>query len=167
MVAEQWAKTIGIQANVQEVERSLMTTRLQNNELQIRVWSNDGSDNPYTYPFHITCYSQDSAMGPLYGKWWQSGGKQGVKPEGDLMKQLELLEQGKGVQDAQRVDLGKQIIQLAVDNVWVIGTVGISPAILGVVVQSNKMGNVPDVLVGSTPAQTPGNGRPTLFYFKS
>jgi peptide/nickel transport system substrate-binding protein len=71
------------------------------------------------------------------------------------------------VPDDKRVDLGKQIIQLAVDNVWVIGTVGISPALLGVVVQSNKMGNVPDVVVGSTPGQTPGNARPTQFYFKS
>ena len=104
-----------------------MTTRLNNNELQIRVWSNDGADNPFTYPFHITAFSQDSAMGPVYGKWWQSAGKIGVKPEGDLLKQLELLEQAKGVPADKRVDIGKQILQLAVDNVWVIGTVGVSP----------------------------------------
>ena len=106
-------------------------------------------------------------MGPVYGKWWQSAGKIGVKPEGDLLKQLELLEQAKGVPADKRVDVGKQILQLAVDNVWVIGTVGVSMALLGVVIQSNKMGNVPDSVVGSTPGQTPGNARPTLYYFKS
>jgi peptide/nickel transport system substrate-binding protein len=167
MVADQWAKSIGIKANVNQVERSLMSTRLENNELQIRVWSNDGSDNPFTYPDHITASFPGSAMGPLYGKWWQSAGKIGVKPEGELLKQLELLEQAKGVSAEQRIGIGKEIIQLAVDNVWVIGTVGVSPALLGVVIQSNKLGNVPDSVVGSTPGQTPGNARPTLYYFKS
>jgi peptide/nickel transport system substrate-binding protein len=166
MVAEQWAKSIGIKANVQQLERSLMSTRLENNELQIRVWSNDGSDNPFTYPDHIVAIKPGSAMGPMHGKWWQSGGKVGVKPEGELLKQLELIEEGKSVPADKRIALGKQILELAVENVWVIGTVGVSPALLGVVIQSNKMGNVPESIPGSTPGQTPGHARPTTFYFK-
>ncbi|MCC6629343.1 MAG: ABC transporter substrate-binding protein [Chloroflexi bacterium] len=167
MVAEQWGKNLGVKANVTQVERSLMETRMRANELQIRVWSNDGSDNPYTYPPHAMAFSQDSAMGVEYGKWYQSGGKLGRKPEGDILKQLELLDQGKAVPPDKRIDLGKQLLQLSVDNVWIIGTVGVSPALLGVVVQSNKMGNVPDGVVGSTPGQTPGNARTTTFFFKS
>jgi hypothetical protein len=46
------------------------------------------------------------------------------------------------------------------------GTVGNSPAVSGVVVVSNKMGNVPDAVRGGTPVQTPGNARPQQFYFK-
>ena len=169
MVAEQWGKNIGIKANVNEVERSLMETRmLANNELQIRVWSNDGADNPFTYPFHTMAFSQDSAMGaelrqvvPVRRQAWAASRR------ATCSSNSELLDQGKGVPADKRGDLGKQILQLAVDNVWVIGTVGVSPALLGVVVQSNKMGNVPDGVVGSTPGQTPGNARPTTFFFKS
>ena len=167
MVSEQWAKNLGIKANVTEVERSLMTTRLANNELQVRVWSNDGTDNPFTYPFHGLAYSDSSAMGPNSGKWWQSGGKIGTKPEGDLLKQLELLNEGKGKPADQRIAIGKQILQLLVDNNWVIGTVGISPAVLGVAIIGNNFGNVPDLVTGSTPGQTPGNARPEQFFLKA
>jgi peptide/nickel transport system substrate-binding protein len=167
MVGQQWAKNIGIKADVKEVERSLMTTRLANNELQFRVWSNDGSDNPFTYPPHAMAYNDGSAIGPEFGKWFQSGGKVGTKPEGDMLKELELFDQGKAVPADKRIDIGKQMLQLYTENVWVIGTCGLSPAILGVVIKKNNMGNVPDLVVGSTPAQTPGNARPEQFYFKS
>jgi peptide/nickel transport system substrate-binding protein len=167
MVSQHWAKNIGIRADVKEVERSLMTTRLANNELQIRVWSNDGSDNPFTYPDHILPYNNGSGWGPLYGTWLQSGGSKGVKPEGDAAKMLDLFEQAKAVNADKRVELGKQIIQLYLDNMFVIGTVGLSPAILGVAIVKNYMGNVPDSVVGSTPGQTKGNSRPEQYFFKN
>ena len=53
------------------------------------------------------------------------------------------------------------------ENVWIIGTVGVSPALLGIVIKKNNMANVPDQVVGSTPGQTPGNARPEQFYFKA
>ncbi|HEV8637034.1 MAG TPA: ABC transporter substrate-binding protein, partial [Chloroflexota bacterium] len=166
-VAQDWAKNIGVKANVEQVERSLMTRRLNANELQIRVWSNDGSDNPFTYPFHILPISDGSGWGPMYGTYYQTGGKKGVKPDGDAAKMLELYEKAKGTPPAERVALGKEIVKIYTEGAYVIGTVGVSPALLGIVVQSNKMGNVPDDIPGSTPGQTPGNGRPEQFYFKS
>jgi hypothetical protein len=78
----------------------------------------------------------------------------------------QLLDQGYTVPPEQRVDIGKQIIKLYVDNIFVIGTVGNSPAVAGVVVVSNNLGNVPDSVRGGTPVQTPGNARPTQFYYK-
>jgi peptide/nickel transport system substrate-binding protein len=166
MVSQHWLKNIGIKANVQEVERSLMTRQLNANELQIRVWSNDGSDNPFTYPFHDMAFSQDSGIGPDTGKYYQSGGKLGRKPVGDLAKQLDDFDKAKGVSAEERVALGQDINKLMAENVWVIGTVGLSPAILGIVIKKNNVGNVPDSVVGSTPGQTPGNARPEQFYFK-
>jgi peptide/nickel transport system substrate-binding protein len=167
MVAQHWAKNIGIKADAQEIERSLMVTRLANNELQIRVWSNDGSDTPFIYPDHCLPFNNGSGWGPLYGDWWQSGGKKGAKPEGDAMKMLELFDQAKGVPADKRIEIGKQILQLYLENVFVIGTVGLSPAILGVAVVKNYMGNVPESVVGSTPGQTKGNSRPEQYYFKN
>lgn len=167
MVSQQWLKNIGIKANVEELERNLQTERLNANQLQIRVWSNDGSDTPFIYPAHDMAYSQDSGIGPESGKWYQSGGTLGTKPEGDLLKQLQLFDQAKGVPAEERRALGQEINRLMAENVWIIGTVGVSPALLGIVIKKNNMGNVPDQVVGSTPAQTPGNARPEQFYFMS
>ena len=167
MVSQHWARNIGIKANVEEVERSLMTRRLNANELQIRVWSNDGSDNPFTYPLHAMAFSQDSGVGPESGKWYQSGGRLGRQPPGDLAKQLENFDKAKGVPAEERKALGQEINKLMADNLWVIGTVGVSPALLGIVIKKNNMANVPDSVVGSTPGQTPGNARPEQFFFKA
>jgi peptide/nickel transport system substrate-binding protein len=167
MVSQQWLKNIGIKANVEQLERNLHTQRLNANELQIRVWSNDGSDNPFTYPPHAMAFSQDSGIGPETGKWFQSGGTAGKKPEGDLLKQLEDFEKAKGVPAEERVALGQDINKLMAENVWIIGTVGVSPALLGIVIKKNNIGNVPDQVVGTTPGQTPGNARPEQFYFKA
>lgn len=167
MVTQHWLKNIGIKAVVKEVERSLHGRQLANNELQVRVWSNDGSDNPFTYPDHILPFSSGSGWGNQYGLWYQSGGKQGMKPEGDALKMLELFDKAKGVPANERIAIGKEIISLYTENQWVIGTVGISPALLGIVIKKNNFGNVPDSMPGSTPGQTPGNSRPEHFYFKS
>jgi peptide/nickel transport system substrate-binding protein len=167
MVSQHWLKNLGIKANVEELERTLQTRRLNANELQIRVWSNDGSDNPFTYPFHDMAFSQDSGIGPESGKWFQSGGKVGTKPEGDLLRQLEDFEKAKGVPAEERQALGQDINKLMAENVWIIGTVGVSPALLGIVIKKNTMANVPEHVVGSTPGQTPGNARPEQFYFKA
>ena len=149
MVSQQWLKNIGIKANVEQLERNLHTQRLNANELQIRVWSNDGSDNPFTYPPHAMAFSQDSGIGPESGKWFQSGGTAGRKPEGDLLKQLEDFEKAKGVPAEERKALGQDISKLMAENVWIIGTVGVSPALLGIVIKKNNMGNVPDQVVGT------------------
>ena len=164
MVAQQWEKNIGIKATVTELERTLAQTRLTAGELQIRVWSNDGSDNPFTYPDHTLPYNNGSDWGSLYGTWWQSGGKAGIEPKGDPLKMLQLYDQAKGLPSDQLGDIGRQILQLYLDNMYCIGTVGVSPAILGVAVVKNYMGNVPESVVGSTPAQTPGNARPETFF---
>src|SRR5262249_54202981 len=141
--------------------------QLANNELQVRVWSNDGSDNPFTYPDHILPYNNGSGWGPQFGDWYQSGGKIGKKPEGDAAKMLELFDRAKAVPAQERVALGKGIAQPYSGTRWSIGPPAVSRALLGIVVKKNNSGNVPDSITGSTPAQTPGNSRPEQFYFKS
>src|SRR5262249_15685636 len=125
------------------------------------------SDNPFTYPFHDMAFSMDSGIGPDTGKYYQSGGKLGRAPKGDMAKQLEDFDKAKGVPAEERKALGQDINKLTAENVWVIGTFGLSGAILGIVVKKNNVGNVPDSVVGSTPGQTPGNARPEQFYFKA
>ena len=103
--------------------------------------------------------------GPLYAKWFASNGEQGTKPtDPDLLKAMDLLRSGAGVEEAPRMEIGKQIRQLIVDNQWVIGTVGFVP---NVRVISNKMGNVPERISWRSRCRTPGATHPSTYYFKA
>ena len=80
---------------------------------------------------------------------------------------VELYEQGKGLPADKRYPLGHELLSIYADQAYVIGTVGVSPALMGVWVVSNDMGNVPAEVPFSTPAQTPGNEFPEQFFFRS
>ena len=89
MIAEQWGK-IGIQADVNEVERSLAITRVGANELQIHLWQNDGTEHFFASPWHIFPLSQTGLggpnIGPLWGQWLVSNGAQGREPTAPMKK---------------------------------------------------------------------------------
>ena len=92
----------------------------------------------------------------------------GVKPEGDLLKAARAATSRAGGRPSERVEIGKEISKIIVDNVWSIGTVGVSPALLGVVVKNNKMGNMPDgSQQAARRARRPATPDRRMFYFKS
>ena len=51
MIKQQWKK-IGIDVDVKELERNLAFTRDSNNENQIIIWANDGTELLYLFPRH-------------------------------------------------------------------------------------------------------------------
>jgi peptide/nickel transport system substrate-binding protein len=104
-------------------------------------------------------------MAPQYGIWYSTQGAKGQKPEGPLAQAQELFNQFKATIDpARQVDLGKQIVQLAHQNLWTIETVGALPSIP---VIKNAMANVPDMAVTDWIYMSPGNLDPAQFYFKA
>jgi peptide/nickel transport system substrate-binding protein len=166
MVREHW-KAIGIQADIAEQERSLSTRRIEANETQIHVWQNDGSDELYLYPQNQFPFVTGSSVGPEFAKWFSSGGKQGREPaDPNIKKAWDMFVRGPGLSEEERIRLGKEIWKIAIDDVWVIGTVGLSGAFMGVRVTSNKMGNVPGRHLNLQAGQTPNISRPATFYFK-
>ena len=174
VVAEMWQRNLRIKTNVQDLERSLFGKRRRTNDYMISVWSNDGNDNPWTYIHHAMMGSDGSQMGSLFGTWYDTGGKDGINPatgnhpDGGLIAQTHAWHaQGKGVPLEDRVEFGKQILHTVADRVWAIGTVGNAPSVIGVRVRSNNLENVPETMPFSTPAQTPGHGRPTQWFFKN
>ncbi len=164
-VTEQWRRHLGIQAVVQELERSLSVTRHENNDVQVYVWSNDGSDNPWAHPFQVLP-NHVRSWAPLFGRWWQTGGQKGREPTEPARRMVELYEQGKAVPEQERYALGQELLKIYADQAYVIGTVGVSPAMMGVWVVSNDLGNVPESVPFSTPAQTPGHALPEQFFFR-
>ena len=51
------------------------------------------------------------------------------------------------------------------DNLYEIGTIGLTPMIQGVVVISTRLHNVPKTLGNDWPLRSPGNARPEQFFF--
>jgi peptide/nickel transport system substrate-binding protein len=168
MIKEQW-KRIGIQADVKEFERSLFFTKIKNNEHQIAIWLNDGSESLYLHPRNAIPVDPVGALhGHPIADWYASGGTLGKAPKDpQLLKVLELYRSAAGKKPPERIKIAQEIWKIMVDEQFSIGTVGVSPANLGVRIVSRRMGNIPARQVNAQHARTPGTSHPATFYFKS
>jgi peptide/nickel transport system substrate-binding protein len=153
---------------VREVERSLFFTRIKNNEQQIAIWANDGSESLYLFPRHaLPVDPVEALLGHPIANWYASGGKQGKPPRDPrLGKALELLGSAAGKQPKQRTAIAREIWKIIVDEQFSIGTVGLSPAVGGVRIVSKRMGNIPARQVNAQHTRTPAASHPATFYFR-
>jgi peptide/nickel transport system substrate-binding protein len=168
MIREQWKK-IGIQADVKELERSLFFTRARSNEHQILIWANDGTENLYLFPRHgLPVDPVESFLGHPIADWYASNGKMGKKPEDtELLKALELFRTAGSKKAPERAKIAQEIFKIMVDGQYSIGTVGQSPATMGVRIASRKLGNLPSRQINAQHCRTPGTSQPSTFYYKS
>jgi peptide/nickel transport system substrate-binding protein len=167
MVKQHWQK-IGIWADMKEAERSLAWTRSANSEHHIILWSNAGSDNIFLFPMHdIPVDPMEAPIGTPFARWYASNGAQGKKPtEPEMLRVFELFRSAPGKKPAERVKIAQEIWKILVEECWAIGTVGVSPAFMGVRVVKNTMGNIPDRQANSQNGRTPNTSHPSTFYFK-
>jgi peptide/nickel transport system substrate-binding protein len=168
MIREQWKK-IGIELNVKEHERSLFVTRVTSNQHQISMWPNDGSEVIYLFPRHaLPVEPVEANLGRPIALWYASGGSQGKAPKDpQLLRALELFRSANGKKLQDRYKVGQEIWKILVDQAYSIGTVGQSPATMGVRVVSRKMGNIPAREINAQHCRTPGTSQPATFYFKA
>ncbi len=168
MIREQW-KAIGIQADVKELERTLAFTRSSNSENQIMFWANDGTEMLYLFPRHaLPVDPSECHMGAAFAKWYSSGGKQGKEPKDpEMIKAFDLFRSAPGKKRDEQIQIAKEIWKILVEEQWSIGTVGQSPAVMGVRVVKNNVGNAPDRQVNAQHARTPCTTHPTTLFFKS
>ena len=168
MIKQQWKK-IGIDVDVKETERSLAFTKTANNEHQIITWANDGSEMLFLFARHaLPVDAAESHMGMAYAKWYASNGAQGKKPEDpEMLRAMDLFRAAFGMKEEDQIKAAKEIWKIIVEQQWSIGTVGQSPAFMGVRIVKNNMGNVPERQVNAQHARTPCSSQPTTFFFKS
>jgi peptide/nickel transport system substrate-binding protein len=167
MIKEQW-KEIGIFANVADLERTLLESRAEANELVSYVGHNDATEHLFLEPGHLFPAVPDSYYGPLWGLWYVTGGERGEKPDDPRMLELmDKFRKGFGVPEEENIKLGKEIWAIAIEEVYNIATVGLSPAFGGVRVVKTKMGNVPSRMTQIADTKTPSCIRPVTLYWKS
>ena len=89
------------------------------------MWGTDRALEPFVDPIYLFPYDERSWMAPQYGDLVQLPGGQRTKARGAARAGPGIVRQFKATIDpAKQVELGKQISELAHQNLWMIGTVG-------------------------------------------
>jgi peptide/nickel transport system substrate-binding protein len=168
MIKQQWVK-IGIDADVKETERGLAFTKTANAEHHIMFWTVGGSENLYLFPRHVLPVDPaECHLGMPFARWYASNGTQGKKPTNpEMLRAFDLYRSASGKKEAERTKIAREIWKILVEECWVIGTVGLSPAFMGVRIVKNNMGNIPTRQTNAQHARTPNTSHPATFFFKS
>ena len=85
----------------------------------------------------------------------------------EVGKSLHFAIAGVGQPDAERIKTAQEISKILAEETYSIGTVGLSPAIMGLRVVKNNIGTVPSRQMNAQHARTPCSSHPTTLFFKS
>lgn len=165
LIVSDWAKA-GVRAHVELRERSVHFAMRDSNDLQIEIWNEDTTGFPFSGQPNFDPRSQPSmTLAPLVRKWVNSKGAEGVKPTPELQRIMDIIDEAKVSSHEHQIELAKELFRIWADNVWEIGTVGLTPMVQGVVVVNKDLKNVAEVAGNDWPLRTPGNTRPEQFYY--
>jgi len=165
LVAKDWEK-VGVKTVVQLRERALHFRMRDNNELMTEMWNEDTTGFPFTGNAKFDPRNSPIlTLGPLYGRWVQTKGAEGVEPPAAIKRIMEIVDQAKTVGPEQQAKLAQELFRIWVDNLWEVGTVGLTPMVQGVVVAGSRFRNVPTTLGNDWPLRSPGNARVEQFFF--
>jgi peptide/nickel transport system substrate-binding protein len=165
LIAKDWEK-VGVKTIVQIRERALQFKMRDANELQTEIWNEDTSAFPFTGNAKVDVRNNPIlTTGPLFLQWYQTKGKEGMEPPAPIKKIVELVDTARTVGPDGQVKAAQEIFRIWADNVYEIGTIGLTPMIQGVVVVNNRLHNVPKTLGNDWPLRSPGNARPEQFFY--
>jgi peptide/nickel transport system substrate-binding protein len=83
-----------------------------------------------------------------------------------MLEILELYRGAAGQKSEQRIETAKKIWEILIEQQYGIGTVGQSPALMGVRLVSNKLGNIPSRNCIAQHCRTPGGAHPETWFYK-
>ena len=165
LISKDWEK-VGVKTVVQIRERALHFKMRDANELQVEMWNEDTTAFPFTGNAKVDVRNNPIlTTGPLYKQWYDTKGKEGAEPPAPIKKIVELVDTARTVGPDGQVKAAQEIFRIWADQVYEIGTVGLTPMVQGVVVVNTKLRNVPTTLGNDWPLRSPGNARPEQFYY--
>ncbi|MBI5303229.1 MAG: hypothetical protein HY868_13935 [Chloroflexi bacterium] len=164
LITENW-NAVGIKTALKPENRDLFWSNATGNKVQISVWGTDRGLSPFVDPIYIFPFDNRSWMAPAYGVYYNTSGKEGIKPTGKMADVQSLYNQFKATIDpSKQLDLGKQMVKIATEEVWTIQTVGMLPSVQ--VVKNNMKANVPEKYTADWIYMSPGNLDPSHWFFK-
>lgn len=127
LVKDNW-KDIGVNLQINTPERSLREERTEHGNFELAAWSFDTSDRPDLLGKHWSVSKNESGVhwGPLYNKWYRTGGKDGVEPPAEIARLNQIYMQLKSTPDFdQRKELMQEVIDFHKEHIFMIGMAGI------------------------------------------
>lgn len=164
MVQQDW-KEVGVNTVLDPVERGTFVSNGVAGKHEVATWQTGQAIEPLVMPNWWLPMHTQSWMAPLYAKWYNTGGEEGLEPEGDLAKALDLYEEIKTTADREeQIEMFKQIENMHFEkNLWSVAVVGRQP--LPVIVR-NYFRNVPEEAAADWVMRTPGNQHPEQFFIQ-
>jgi peptide/nickel transport system substrate-binding protein len=164
LVRENWM-AIGLKPEIKTMDRALYWERAIGNQVQMAVWGMDRGLEPFVDPIYLLPFDNRSWWAPNWGVWYHESGASGEEPTEEARSAQTLYDEFKStIDNAQQIELGKQIVKMHAEKAWTIGTVGMQPSI---VVVKNNFRNVPEEATTDWIFMSPGNLDPFQFFFKT
>jgi peptide/nickel transport system substrate-binding protein len=165
LIAKDWEK-VGVKTVVQLRERALHFKMRDANELMTEMWNEDTTAFPFTGNAKFDPRNSPIlTLGPLFGRWALTKGQEGMEPPPPVKRIMEIVDTARTVGPEQQVKLAQELFRIWADNLYEVGTVGLTPMVQGVVVAGTRFRNVPTTLGNDWPLRSPGNARAEQFFF--
>lgn len=166
IMKQQWAK-VGIGMSTTSMERSLFQVKTSNEEQDALMWTGFGGSDltlPLDPRWYIPRTTSQSNWAKQWVLWSQTNGASGEEPPESVKQGLALYNKAIAAVDSkQRDDFLKQMLALAKEDFWVIGTIS-TPESFAVV--KNSFMNVPDSQPDAWPYPQPGQQHSEIFWIK-
>jgi peptide/nickel transport system substrate-binding protein len=164
LVSENW-NAAGLKTSVRSMTRDIYWPRATANEVMIATWGTDRGLVPMVDPIYQFPFDERSWMGPSFGIWYKTGGELGEEPPAHFQQAMDLYDRYRATVDPdEQRQIGQELVRLATEEMWVIGTVGMAPAI---VIAKNDFRNVimDQSFVSDWIIMAPGTQDPSHYFF--
>lgn len=144
LLTEKYFKAVGIKASFARRERSLIEDNLLSNDISILLFpiSQMETVNITLRPDTLVPVRNYALWYGTYGNWYESGGKEGLEPTGDIKKLLDLYDEMLTATTKSDVEaFGKKMLELHKENIWEIGYYSDPPILFAV---NNDLRNFPE-----------------------
>lgn len=166
LISQQWAKNLGVQMDVNPIERTFFYERTSNsNDHDAAVWGGQASWVPGEIPQQVVPVHHDSRWGIPWSHWYNSGGAEGQEPPASVKKRMELYDQAKATVDpAKRREVIRQMADIAADEFEVMS---VSKALPTYGIVKNDLKNVPEAMPSSWYYPTPAPTLPQTWFWSA
>ena len=165
-ICENW-KAVGVRCRTDILERSLLQARTSANGHMGRIHDADADHNIFPNGGnHNIPVNPRYGWASDYGRWFESGGKEGTQPPAEIAHLQDLLLEAAGVPPVRQEEIAREIYAWLIDNMPRIGTVGGSGMVSGIFVINNDLENVPDNFSNLAAMNMPFLAFPDQFWYK-
>jgi len=167
MIKEYW-EAVGVQTVLKFMDRSLLGKRIAANEVNVSAWNADKASDlrwPALPALWVPINTGDDTIwGYQWALWHRTDGKEGEEPPAEPKRLIGVWEEYIVTLDEERkMYLAKEILRSNAENLWTIGTVGLSPT--PVIVRKN-LRNVPETGLHGYAVMRLRPKHPEQFFFK-